>query len=167
MEAKNNPQSASVIKCVTPGCHSLPLTGRHTHSRHNAVTQPFFHFSLTALLGRGEHSSRRAGGHAGKKKAAFIADANINSTQSQRVDRGAACPSIASVCVLHHRKKRRGRSWQSGSQAGWCLLDTLTRRRSLHLWKSISVRERSSAVTACLDVFLEFRLYSCSQVMLG
>lgn len=76
-----------------------------THSRHNAVTQPFFHFSLTALHGRGENSSRRAGGHAGKRKAAFIADANINSARSQRVDRGAACPSIASVCVLHHRKR--------------------------------------------------------------
>ncbi len=79
MEAKNNPQSARVIKCVTPGCPSLPLTGRRTQPSHN----------LSSILAsqfpndRGENSSRRAGGHARKRKAAFIADANINSAQSQ------------------------------------------------------------------------------------
>lgn len=86
-------------------CHTrLPLPSPDRQA-HTAGTQPFFHFSLTALLGRGENYSRRARGHAGKRKAAFIADANINSAQTQSVDRGAACPSIATVCVCHHRKR--------------------------------------------------------------
>ena len=106
MEVKNNPQSASVIKCVTPGCHSLPLTGRHTYSWHNAVTQPFFHFSLTALLGRGEHSGRRAGGTCRKEKGSLYCRCQ-HQQHPEPVSRQRCCLSFnrLSVCSTPQKKE--------------------------------------------------------------
>lgn len=71
--AKNNPQSAGVIKCVTPGCHSLPLRDRLTHSRH---TTSALQLSLAEVkapaAGQANMQSRERGG--------VLSDANINST---------------------------------------------------------------------------------------
>ncbi len=139
-----------------------------------ADTQPAQHrhttfppFSLPALLGRGKSSSRREGEHAGQRKATFIADANIHSAQSRRVDRGAACPSISLSVFCAPQKKGTRKELAEESQAGWCLLATLTRTKSMLLWKSNNEKKKGSAVTAWLHVLLELKLYSSSQVVLG
>lgn len=83
--AKNNPQSAWAIKCVTPGCRSLPLTGRRTSAL------PRWRWTL-------QWEGRRA---CGGRKTAFIEDANINTEPVCR----QTCPSGALVCVLYRRNR--------------------------------------------------------------
>lgn len=144
--------------CVTPGCHSLPLTGGHTQP-----AQPFFHFCLTALLGRGENSSRRAGGPCRKEKGNLYCRCQLKQRPEQ-ASRQRCCLSFNSLSVCSTPQKKRDGAGAVGgkSQSGWCLTAT----DPCSSWKSISVKERSSVVNR-LEIFLELKLSSSSQVILG
>lgn len=142
-------------------CHtSLPLPSPDRQAHTAGTTQAHNLSSISApelSLAEVKTPGRRAGVHAGKRNAALIADASINSRQSQCVDRGAACPSIASVCVLHATEGKKKTRTQAGrAEPGWVVPSCHTNQSQSHAPLEIHQCETVDLSSRCL-VWTSFR----------
>ena len=153
-------------------CHTRlplpsPLTGRHTQpaKRRHTTFLPFQPHSSPWQRWKPQQEGK---GTCRKEKGSLY----CRCQHQQRPDpesRQRCCLSFNGLSVCSpSQKKGRVRSWQRRARkAGWCLPATLTRTRSMLLWKPVRVKERSAAVAACSDIFVESKLYSSNHVMHG
>lgn len=84
MEAKNNPQSARVIKCVTPGGHSLPGQAAAEKPSHASASR----LSLAEVKSSEDEQGDGEGGQAGGR----VTDQHPETARGPKQDRTLSPP---------------------------------------------------------------------------